>query len=67
MKIEVTVYLKNGGKIVADYCGETIESIAELYAKVFTDKEVLLINDRRSIQLIPRDNITSIDIKEVAE
>lgn len=67
MKIEVTVHLKSGGKIVSGYYGETIQSIAERHAKVFTDKEVLLINDGKNIQLVPRDNIANIGMKEVAE
>ena len=67
MKIEVTIHLKSGGEIISDYYSDTIQSIAERYAKVFTDKEVVLINDGRSIQLIPRDSITNIGMKEVAE
>ena len=67
MKIEVTVHLKSGGEIVSGYYGETIQSIAESHVKVFTDKEVLLINDEKNIQLIPRDNIAIISVKEVTE
>ena len=67
MKIEVTVHLKSGGEIVSGYYGETIQSVAERHAKVFTGKEVLLINDGKHIQLIPRDNIAIISMKEVAE
>ena len=67
MKIEVTVHLKSGGEIVSGYYGETIQSVAERHAKVFADKEVLLINDGKNIQLVPRDNIANIGMKEVAE
>lgn len=67
MKIELTVYLKSGGEIIFDYYSDTIQSVAERHAKVFTDREVLLLNDGKNIQLIPRDNIAIISIKEVAE
>ena len=67
MKIEVTIHLKSGGEIISDYYSDTIQSVAERHTKVFTDREVVLINDGRSIQLIPRDSITNIGMKEVAE
>lgn len=68
MKIEVTVHLKSGGEIVSGYYGETIQSVAERHAEVFADdKEVLVINDGKNIQLVPRDNIANIGMKEVAE
>ena len=67
MKIEVTVHLKSGGEIISDYYSDTIQSVAERHTKVFIDKEVLLLNDGKNIQLIPRDNIAIIGIKEVTE
>lgn len=67
MDIEITVHLKSGEEIVFGYYDEKIQCVAECYAKFFTDEEskVLLINNEKKFQIIPRDNIASICVLEV--
>ena len=68
MKIKLTIYLKTGEELVSFLCDEVAKDMKERYSSMFLfDKKVLNVDDGRVIQIVPFDNISFIEIKEVAE
>lgn len=67
MDVTTTVYLKNGMSASTDVPNTTLEDQQRLYSEAFQkDNDISLINHvcSTSIEMIPVDNISLIQIKE---